>query len=305
MKPSRMSAEPWQHRFLESNGLRFHVVTQEPPGAGRAPLVVLLHGFPEFWYSWRRQIPALAAAGFAVAAPDLRGYNDSDKPEGIEAYRITNIVEDVAGIVRALGRERAVIVGHDWGGAAAYAFAMMRPEMTSRLCVLNSPHPACFTRELQAGNVEQLRRSWYMFLFQFPEAPEQLLAADNFRVLKGLLRDNARKGTFRPADLARYAEAFAKPGALTAAINWYRASFRRGLPSAREFPKIAAPTLIIWGDRDFALGKELTRGMRPHFSGRFTLTCLPGVSHWVQQEAPRKVNELLVRFLTRPERPEP
>ena len=305
MKRPRTPAEPWQHRFLESNGLRFHVVTQEAPGGGRAPLVVLLHGFPEFWYSWRRQIPALTGAGFAVAAPDLRGYNDSDKPEGIEAYRIANIVEDVAGIVRALGRERAVIVGHDWGGAAAYAFAMMHPEKTSRLCVLNSPHPARFARELEKGNVEQLRRSWYMFFFQLPEAPERLLAADNFRVLKGMLRDSARKGTFRPADLARYAEAFAKPGALTGAINWYRASFRRGLPSAREFPKIAAPTLIIWGDRDFALGKELTRGMRRYFSGRFTLTYLPGVSHWVQQEAPRKVNELLVRFLTRPERPEP
>ncbi len=305
MKPARTSAEPWQHRFLESNGLRFHVVTQEPPGGGGAPLVVLLHGFPEFWYSWRHQIPALAGAGFAVAAPDLRGYNDSDKPEGIEAYRITNIVEDVAGIVRALGRERAVIVGHDWGGAAAYAFAMMHPEMTSRLCVLNSPHPARFAAELQRGNVGQLRRSWYMFFFQLPEAPERLLAADNFRVLKGMLRDSARKGTFRPADLARYAEAFAKPGALTGAINWYRASFRRGLPSVRELPKIAAPTLIIWGDGDFALGKELTRGMRLYFSGPFTLKYLPGVSHWVQQEAPRKVNLLLIRFLTRPARPEP
>lgn len=144
-----------------------------------------------------------------------------------------------------------------------------------------------------------------MFFFQFPEAPERLLAADSFRVLKGMLADSARKGTFRPAVLARYVEAFSKPGALTGAINWYRASFRCGLPAPREFPKIGAPTLVIWGDRDFALGKELTRGMRPHFSGPFTLTYLPGVSHWVQQEAPGKVNELLIRFLTRPPRPEP
>jgi len=308
MTPARTSAEPWQHRFVEANGLRFHVVTQEPPpehSKPSAPLVVLLHGFPEFWYSWRHQIPALAAAGFAVAVPDLRGYNDSDKPEGVEAYRISNVVEDVAGLIRALGRERAVIVGHDWGGAAAYAFAMMKPEMTSRLCVMNSPHPARFVAELSRGNEAQLRRSWYMFFFQLPEAPERLLAADGFRMLKGMLTRSARKGTFPPAVLARYVEAFSKPGALTGAINWYRASFRRGLPSPREFPKIAAPTLIIWGDRDFALGTELTRGMRPYFSGAFALAHLRGISHWVQQEAPGKVNALLIRFLTRPRRPEP
>jgi pimeloyl-ACP methyl ester carboxylesterase len=180
---------------------------------------------------------------------------------------------------------------------------MLHPEMTDRLCVLNSPHPALFSRELQRGNVEQLRKSWYMFFFQLPEAPERLLAADNFRILKGMLAGSARKGTFGPADLARYAEAFAKPGALRAAINWYRAAFRGGLPSVGELPKIAAPTLIIWGDRDFALGKELTRGMRKHFSGPFRITYLPGVSHWVQQEAPVKVNALLTRFLAAGARP--
>jgi len=302
--PKIPRSEPWQHRFVEANGLRFHVVTSEAAGGRPARgLVLLLHGFPEFWYSWRRQIPALAAAGFDVAAPDMRGYNDSDKPEGVEAYRITNIVEDVAGIIRALGHERACIVGHDWGGAAAYAFAMLHPEMTDRLCVLNSPHPALFSRELQRGNVSQLRKSWYMFFFQLPDAPERLLAADNFRILKGMLAGSARKGTFKPADLARYAEAFAKPGALRSSINWYRAAFRGGLPSVRELPKIAAPTLIIWGDRDFALGKELTRGMRAYFSGAFRIAYLPGVSHWVQQEAPAKVNALLIRFLAGGPRP--
>ncbi|HET7876784.1 MAG TPA: alpha/beta hydrolase [Methylomirabilota bacterium] len=305
MARPRTAPEPWQHRTVEANGLRFHLVTQDPPGDGRAPLVMLLHGFPEFWYSWRHQIPALARAGFSVAAPDLRGYNDSDKPEGIEAYRISNIVEDVAGMIRALGRERAVIVGHDWGGAAAFAFAMMRPEMTSRLCVLNSPHPACFARELQRGNLRQLQKSWYMFFFQLPEAPERLMSQDNFRALKAMAYDNARKGTFTRTDLARFIEAFSRPGALTGAINWYRASFRRGLPPVRELPKIAAPTLIVWGDRDHFLGADLIRGMRGHFSGRFHLARLRGVSHWVQQEAPGRVNELLVRFLTRPARPQP
>jgi pimeloyl-ACP methyl ester carboxylesterase len=300
-----VTRETWQHRSLHANGLGFHVVVQEPAAAGPRPLVLLLHGFPEFWYSWRRQIPALAAAGFSVAAPDLRGYNDSDKPTDVEAYRITTIVEDIAGIIRALGRERAVIVGHDWGGAAAFAFAMLRPEMTSRLCVMNAPHPACFARELRRGNLEQLQRSWYMFFFLLPEAPERLLAADGFRALRALTYARSRRGTFSREDLRRYTEAFAKPGALTGALNWYRASLRRGLPPMRALPSIASPTLVIWGDRDHFLGPDLLRGLRAHFSGPLRVARLAGVSHWAQQEAPHRVNALLLKFLLRPEAPEP
>jgi pimeloyl-ACP methyl ester carboxylesterase len=286
-----MGREPWEHRFVEANGLRFHCVT-----AGEGPLVILLHGFPEFWYSWRYQIPALAESGFTVVAPDLRGYNDSDKPDGVEAYRISLIVEDVAGLIRGFGQERAGIVGHDWGGSVAYAFAMLHPEMTDRLAVLNSPHPEPFIRALRDGNMEQLRKSWYMFFFQLPEAPETLLAADRFRLLKQFAYAQSRKGTFRPSDLKAYVEAMGKPGALTGAINWYRAMFRRGLPRLIEYPKISAPTLVLWGTKDHFLGQELTRGMRRHFSGRFRLVYLQGVSHWVQQEAPERVNRLLVGF---------
>lgn len=287
-----MAREPWEHRFVEANGLRFHCVT-----AGEGPLVMLLHGFPEFWYSWRHQIPALALAGFRVVAPDLRGYNDSDKPVGVEPYRMGSIVEDVAGLIRAFGHERAGIVGHDWGGAAAYAFAMLHPEMTDRLAVLNCPHPEAFSRALSEGNQEQLRKSWYMFFFQLPQAPEELLSADSFRFLKQFAYANSRPGTFTPKVLRAYVEAMAKPGALTGAINWYRAMFRRGLPPAREYPKISTPTLVIWGTRDHFLGKELTRGMQGCFSGPFRILYLPGVSHWVQQEAPARVNRLLTDFL--------
>ena len=284
--------EPWEHRFVETNGVRLHCVT-----AGAGPLVVLLHGFPEFWYSWRHQIPALAGAGFRVVAPDLRGYNESDKPEGIEAYRMSHIVEDIAGLVRAFSAERAAIVGHDWGGAAAYAVAMLHPELTEKLAVLNCPHPARFGQALAGGDLEQLRKSWYMFFFQLPHAPEALLRANGFRFLREFAYGNARKGTFTPKDLRVFVEAFAKPGALTAALNWYRAMFRNGLPPAREYPKIAAPTLVIWGTRDHFLGTGLSRGMRRYFSGPFALRSLEGVSHWVQQEAPARVNALLIRFL--------
>ncbi|OGK85667.1 MAG: hypothetical protein A2050_02440 [Candidatus Rokubacteria bacterium GWA2_73_35] len=287
----RAPRAPLEHRFVGTNGVRLHAVV-----AGQGPLVVLLHGFPEFWYSWRHQIPALAAAGFRVVAPDLRGYNDSDKPPGVPAYRMTELVEDVAGLVRALGAGPAAIVGHDWGGAVAYAMAMLRPELVARLAVLNCPHPAAFARAIWGGDLEQLRRSWYMFFFQLPDAPEALLAAREFRLLRRLAWDHARPGTFTRRDVVRYVEAFAKPGALTGALNWYRAMFRR--PQAgRRYPPIAAPTLVIWGTADHFLGPALLGGMRRHFGGPFRLVRLPGVSHWVQQEAPARVNALLLRFL--------
>ncbi len=289
---SAARAEPrLEHHHVAVNGVTLHCVT-----AGRGPLVVLLHGFPEFWYSWRHQIPVLAAAGFRVAAPDLRGYNDSEKPEGVDAYRMTALVEDVAALVRALGEEQAVIVGHDWGGAVAYAFAMMHPEMTLRLAVLNCPHPEPFGRALGQGDLEQMKRSWYMFFFQLPDLPETLLAKDNFRLLRRFAYDGAKRGTFSRRDVARYVDAFAKPGALTGASNWYRAMFRRP-QGGRTYPPIVAPTLVIWGTADQFLGERLLKGMRRHFTGSFRLERLAGVSHWVQQEAPKKVNALLEEFL--------
>ncbi len=288
-----MPRTPLEHRTVETNGIRLHCVT-----AGEGPLVVLLHGFPEFWYSWRHQIPALARAGFRVVAPDLRGYNDSDKPEGVEAYRVSLIVEDVAGLVGAFGDGRAAIVGHDWGGAVAYAFAMTHPELTEKLVALNCPHPVPFARALAGGDLDQLRKSWYMFFFQLPEAPEALLAARDFRFLRAFAYASARAGTFSPRDVRMFLAAFAKPGALTSAVNWYRAMLRHGLPVVRPLPRIKAPTLVIWGTADQFLHMRLTRGMRRHFSGPFAIRYLRGVSHWVQQEAPAKVNALLLRFLS-------
>ena len=289
-----MREEPveWTHRTVEANGIRLHCAV-----AGEGPLVVLLHGFPEFWYSWRHQIPPLARRGFQVVAPDLRGYNDSDKPAGVDAYRMSVLVEDVAGLIRAFGAERAHVVGHDWGGALAYAFAMRHPEMTERLAVLNAPHPAPFEQALFGGDLAQLQKSWYMFFFQLPGAPEELLSRDSFRFLRQFAFRQSRKGTFSPKDIALYLEALAKPGALTGALNWYRAMFPHGAVQARQYPKIAAPTLVIWGTADQYLNRTLTRGMRPYFSGPFAIRYLPGVSHWVQQEVPATVTRLLLKFL--------
>lgn len=322
----------WSHGFADgANGVRLHYVEQRPAGPGWAPLAVLLHGFPEFWWSWRLQIPALVAAGYHVIAPDLRGYNLSDKPAEVEDYAVDLLTEDVARLIRHHGADQAVIIGHDWGGAVAWQFAMDYPAMTERLVVLNAPHPE---RMLEAfggrPNFRQIGRSWYMFVFQIPRLPERWLAVNNYERIGLIFRDTAaHPEAFPPEVLQRYRKAASQPGALTGAINYYRAAIRSGARESqsrlrktlaaldpalerlfgpandsqdaetRVFPQITSPTLLIWGERDSALGKELTEGMDRLFSGPFEILYLPDCGHWVQQECPEDVNRLLVEFLER------
>ena len=275
------------HHRLTANGIGQHCVT-----AGSGPAVVLLHGFPEFWYEWRHQIPALAAAGFRVVAPDMRGYNLSDKPAGVEAYRIQPLVEDVAGLVRHLGAERAHVVGHDWGGVVAWWFAMLRPELLDRLAILNAPHPAAFAREIVKP--DQMLRSAYAGFFQLPAVPELALRAADFALLERVLRtEPARPGAFTDADVERYKEAFARPGALTASLNYYRAFARSGKPPVRP---IAAPTLLVWGEKDPHLVVRLTEGLEEWVPG-IRVERIPEASHWVAADEPERVNRLLAGFL--------
>ena len=170
--------ETWQHREIITNGLRMHYVIQ-----GTGPLIVLLHGFPEFWYSWRFQIPFLAEHGYTVVAPDLRGYNDTEKPPS--GYNVSTLLRDIVGLIRSLEYEKAIIVGHDWGGALAWSFAMRYPQMTERLVVLNAPHPWAFFRELRT--LKQLRKSWYMFFFQIPWLPEYILGLNHAEAIARML----------------------------------------------------------------------------------------------------------------------
>src|SRR5215470_18072052 len=215
-----MSSEPWRHGSAYVNGVRLHYVTQ-----GEGKLVVLLHGFPEFWYSWRHQIPVLAQH-FKVVAPDMRGYNDSDKPAGVASYRLDLLRADVMDLVRAFGEDKAIIVGHDWGGGVAWTFAADYPQATERLIVLNCPHPGALQKHLRS-NFRQLRRSWYMFFFQIPRVPEWGIRLNLHRFVERAFRGMAiRKEMFSDEDLRQYAEALKRPGALTAAINYYRAAFR-------------------------------------------------------------------------------
>lgn len=284
--------ESWTHGLAHVNGVRLHYVTQ-----GEGPLLVLLHGFPEFWYSWRHQIPELAKH-FTVVAPDLRGYNESDKPVGVANYRVDILTADVMGLIRAFGEEHAIIVGHDWGGGVAWAFAADYPQATKQLIVMNCPHPGPFQKHLRS-NWRQLRRSWYMFFFQIPWLPELGIRVNASRFVEQAFRGMAiRKEAFPDEELKKYAAAIRMPGVATAAINYYRAAFRETVRKGeRQFAKISCPTLLIWGEEDIALGKELTYDMEPYFTNRFEISYIPHCSHWVQQEQPELVNQYMLDFL--------
>jgi pimeloyl-ACP methyl ester carboxylesterase len=258
--------------------------------------VVLLHGFPEFWYAWRYQIPALAAAGFRVVAPDLRGYNTSDKPPRVRDYRPGVLAQDVADLIVALDAGSAAVAGHDWGGGLAWLVAMRYPERVQRLVVLNAPHPVRFLEGLRSPR--QLRRSWYVFAFQLPWLPERLVGARDFQALRRVLRQQpTRAGAFTADDIDRYIAAAAQPGAMRAAVNYYRAAFRaKPLAQLRSLRRVDAPTLVIWGDQDRYLGRELA-DPDPAWAPDVRVERITEASHWVQADAPERVSRLMVDFL--------
>ncbi|WP_437729300.1 alpha/beta fold hydrolase [Sorangium sp. So ce861] len=280
------------HRFTERSGVRLHYVE-----AGEGPLVVLLHGFPELWYSWRHQIPALVEAGYRVIAPDMRGYNLSDKPRGVGAYAIDELTADVAALIEASGAERAAaVVGHDWGGGVAWTFAMRYPALLERLVILNCPHP----QKLLAGfrTARQLRKSWYMFFFQLPKVPELIAQRSDYALLReALMNDPQRPGAISDDDLARYVASWSQPGALTATINYYRAMFRPGSLAGLSRPtRVDVPVLVIWGEHDRYLGAELA-APDPELVPNARVARIPDASHGVLYDRPERVNQLLIEFL--------
>ncbi|MEO7022583.1 MAG: alpha/beta hydrolase [Ktedonobacteraceae bacterium] len=281
--------ETWTHHTIATNGINMHYVTQ-----GEGPLLVMLHGFPEFWYSWRYQIPVLAELGYRVVAPDLRGYNETDKPKS--GYDVPTLLSDIAGLITALGAEQAIIVGHDWGGVLAWQFAIDYPQMTTKLIVLNAPHPGAMMRDLRS--FKQLRKSWYIFAFQIPWLPEYLLAKNNAHQIGRLLSNTAlQKEAFSSDDTAKYQEAMSKPGAMKAALSYYRQLMRRGPNAYRNRNlQVEAPTLLVWGEHDVALGIGLTQGLDP-WVPNLRIKRIPDSGHWVQQEQPEKVNQYMVEFL--------
>jgi pimeloyl-ACP methyl ester carboxylesterase len=280
-----------------ANGLEFFALADGPEDA---PLVLLLHGFPELSRSWRHQLPALAGAGFRAVAPDLRGYGRTGRAG---PYDLETLAADVAGIVRALGRRSAAIAGHDWGGAVAWAAAHLRPDVVERLAILNCPHPSVFAEEL-ARNPRQLLRSSYMLLFQLPVVPEWLLRRRGAAaVARALVGGSAIRSAWPREELERYRAAFLQPGAITAALGYYRAALRgRGLlrRAGRAHP-ITAPTAIVWGARDRFLGRETIAAekLAPWFAAGNTprITFVEEAGHFVQNEAPDRVNRALLAWL--------
>jgi epoxide hydrolase 4 len=283
------TTESWRHRELVTNGIRMHYVTQ-----GEGPLIVLLHGFPEFWYSWRHQIPFLAERGYTVVAPDLRGYNDTDKPR--KGYDVLTLIRDIEGLIKGLGQQKAIVVGHDWGGVLAWAFAINYPEMTERLIVMNAPHPAAMMREMRT--LKQLRKSWYIFAVQIPWLPEYILRRNHANEIGRMLRGAAvQKSAFPREETAKYQQAMSKPGAIKAALSYYRQPFRHLPFSYRSHSvRISVPTLLIWGEQDIALGIELTTGLE-RWVDDIEIKRIPDSGHWVQQEQPAKVNQYMLEFL--------
>jgi pimeloyl-ACP methyl ester carboxylesterase len=276
---------------VAANGLTFAI-----DEAGEGPDIALcLHGFPESRFSWRHQLEPLAAMGWHAVAPDLRGYGDSDRPAGREAYQIGHLIKDAAALFDAYGARRRLLVAHDWGAAIAWAFAIRRVRPLDGLVIMNVPHPAIF-RAVLKRSWAQRKRSWYVLFFQLPVLPEAMMTARGAsavaRAFAGMAVD---KTAFPPEVLRHYQENALKPGAMTAMINYYRAN-AAGMMRATQTPTIETPTLMIWGEEDRALGLELTEGYAPYVAD-FTLARLPGVSHWVQQEAPERVNERMASWM--------
>lgn len=290
-----------RHRREDVGGIRLHWVE-----SGEGDPVVLLHGFPDFWYGWRYQIRALAEAGYRAVAPDLRGYNASDKPEGVDAYRLDRLGADVVGLLDRLGEDRAHLVGHDWGGVVAWWVAAHHPERVRRLVVVNAPHPLAMRRALRGPR--QLLRSWYVLLFQVPGVAERLFRSFDYELAERIMRrDIRRRDVLHETDFVKYTEALSRPGALRSMLSYYRASFRdwaRGLLpwTRRRIPArsgrwaVRASTLVVWGERDPWLGTGLLRDLE-RWVPEVLLERVAHGGHWVHVEAWERVNRVLLWFL--------
>ncbi|MDJ0693904.1 alpha/beta hydrolase [Mastigocoleus sp. MO_188.B34] len=283
-----MTENSWKHEYITTNNIKLHYVTQ-----GNGPLMLMLHGFPEYWYSWRHQIPEFAR-DYQVVAIDLRGYNDSDKPKEKSAYVMNEFIQDVKGVIQGLGYEKCVLVAHDWGGIIAWNFVDIYPETVEKLIILNLPHPLKLIRSFRTW--KQLQKSWYIFFFQIPFLPELLLQYANYNWIEQMFAGIALgKSIFTLKDLKAYKQAVAKPGALRAMLNYYRNFFIPQLIN-KNWDIVAVPTLMIWGEEDKFLGKELTYGTEAYVRD-FKIKYIPNCSHWVQQEQPTLVNQYMREFL--------
>jgi pimeloyl-ACP methyl ester carboxylesterase len=289
------------HEYADLNGIRLHYVS-----AGKGKLIMFVHGFPEFWYEWKNQL-AEFEQDFQVVAPDMRGYNLSSKPAEVEQYQVQYLVEDLRALAEHLGHKKFFLVGHDWGGLVAWAFAIYHPDDLEKLVIINAPHPAVFERELRENPAQQ-KASQYMLMFRSPQA-EQILSANDYAALvDAVLGEGLRQGHFTEEDRKAYVEAWSQPGALTGGLNYYRAA-RVGPPTGEGSPQraadifpdlssltVTAPTLVIWGEKDQALLTGNLEGL-DRFVPDLTIERIPDGSHWVIHEKPALVNAYIRDFV--------
>lgn len=277
-------------RRMATNGIELNVVQAGPEDG---PLVILLHGFPEFWYGWREQIEPLAKEAYRVWVPDQRGYNLSDKPKGVRAYSIEELAADIIGLMDAAGAEKAFVVGHDWGAMVAWWLALQYPERLERLVIVNVPHPVALQKALMS-NPRQFFKSWYAMFFQIPWLPEKLIRLRNWRVATQALKGSSRPGTFSQADLEEYRRAWAQSGAMHSMLNWYRAAFRYNGKVGN--PRVSVPTLILWGIKDKFLTPQTAQASL-YLCDDGQLVYFEEATHWVQHEEAAKVNRLIIDFI--------
>lgn len=279
-------------RMYAVNGINLHVIEKGEKGW---PVLLFLHGFPEFWYGWHNQIDYFVARGYRVIVPDQRGYNLSSKPKRLSSYRITALAEDIAGLIKATGKDKVFITGHDWGGAVAWTMAYLYPDMIRKLIIINMPHPRVFFKTVRS-DLSQVMRSWYIGFFQIPRLPEKVLGLYQYKMLQNSLQRTSLPGTFSPADLRHYRAAWQQKDALHCMIKWYRAAMRHRNPLATYHRKTEVPLLLIWGQKDKFLKKEMaTQSLAYCQNGH--LHTFPDATHWVHHEKSDEVNVLIEGFI--------
>lgn len=278
--------------FIEVNGIRLHYVEE-----GQGELVILLHGFPEFWYGWRKQIPVLSQH-YRIVAPDMRGYNLSDKPQSVSEYKIETLASDIAELIKKLGNGKVILVGHDWGAAVAWVVGSLYPELLRKLVIINVPHPAEMRRALIGFNLAQWTKSYYIFLFQLPWLPEWRMGRDLADIFRRTFAKFSPSG--KPPleeEIQEYVKAYSQPGALTGTINYYRAALRyqSKLDTTTLLPM---PILMLWGEQDKALGKELTYNTK-QYCENLEIVYDPTSGHFIQYDNPELVNRKLLEFFAK------
>lgn len=287
---AKMMKAGWKSTQQSVNGLSLHVVEAGP---AEGPLLILLHGFPEFWWAWRRQITPFAKSGYHVVVPDLRGYNTSDAPQEVSAYRLDTLVADIVALADHYGVERFYLVGHDWGGIIAWGVGTSHSQRLERLVIMDAPHPDLWSEDALTHPTQALR-STYVALFQLPWLPEAALSALDFAGLRAMVEATAQPDTFKPGEIEQYTQAWAHPGSLTAMLNYYRALRDRKKP--QQPARIQTPTLVLWGEHDSFLEQHVARtGLGQCDKGR--LCIIQNATHWLHLEEPVRVNDEIIRFL--------